>query len=75
MFCRWGCPIAHLPPLLMLELHHSHEHYLAPNARIAHLDKRLKELMENDTQGQNLKTIPSIGDIVASLCLAQAGML
>ncbi|WP_281645998.1 transposase [Parendozoicomonas sp. Alg238-R29] len=62
-----------LPSLLKAELHCCHEHYLLLSARIPELDKTPKKLVEDNAQRQNLKTIPGVGDIVASLCLAHVG--
>ena len=59
-----------LPPLLMQELVELHEHYLLLNANIEKQDKKLKQLVEGDPVAQLLKTIPGIGDMTASLCLA-----
>ena len=61
---------ASLAPLLMQELVELHEHYLRLNERIEHQDNKLKQLVTNDPIGQLLKTIPGIGDMTASLCLA-----
>ena len=54
----------------MQELVELHEHYLLLNANIEKQDKKLKQLVEGDPVAQLLKTIPGIGDMTASLCLA-----
>lgn len=59
-----------LPALLMQELVELHEHYLLLNSNIEKQDKKLKQLVEGDPVAQLLKTIPGIGDMTASLCLA-----
>lgn len=59
-----------LPPLLLQELLELHEHYLLLNDRIERQDNKLKQLVAIEPIGQLLKTIPGIGDMTASLCLA-----
>jgi transposase len=62
-----------LPMLLMQELMELHEYYLFLNGNIEKQDKKLKQLVETKAIGQLLKTIPGIGDMTASLCLANIG--
>ena len=59
-----------LPGLLMQELMERHEYYLFLNDNIEKQDKKLKQLVETNPVGQLLKTIPGIGDMTASLCIA-----
>ena len=59
-----------LPTLLMQELVELHEYYRFLNANIEKQDKKLKQQVEAEPVGQLLKTIPGIGDMTASLCLA-----
>lgn len=59
-----------LPSLLMQELMELHEYYVLLNGRIESQDNKLKQLVAHDPVGQLLKTIPGIGDMTASLCLA-----
>ena len=59
-----------LPGLLMQELMELHEYYLFLNDNIEKQDKKLKQLVETNPVGQLLKTIPGIGDMTASLCIA-----
>lgn len=59
-----------LPSLMMQELVALHEYYLLLNDCIDKQDAKLKQLTETDPIGQLLKTIPGIGDMTASLCIA-----
>ena len=56
--------------LLMQELQVMHEHYLSLCERITAYDKKLASKVNQDEKGQLLKSIPGIGDMVASQCLA-----
>ena len=58
-----------LPGLLIQELMELHLYYLL-NDNIEKQDKKLKQLVETNPVGQLLKTIPGIGDMTASLCIA-----
>ncbi|MGO2365372.1 MAG: IS110 family transposase [Pseudoalteromonas sp.] len=62
-----GEPIS---PLLMQALVEHHDYYKYLNKQIETQDKKLKQLVENDERAQLLKTIPGIGDLVASRCLS-----
>lgn len=62
-----------LPGLLMQELAELHDYYLFLNESIEKQDKKLKQLVESNPIGQLLKTIPGIGDMTASLCIANIG--
>ena len=59
-----------IPPMLMQELIEHHEYYLQLNERIAGQDKKLKQLVEQNEDAQLLKSIPGVGDLTASQCLA-----
>ena len=59
-----------LPSLLMQELMELHEYYLFLYNSIEKQDKKLKQLVDTNPIGQLLKTIPGIGDMTASLCIA-----
>lgn len=59
-----------LAVLLMQELMELHEYYLLLNEKIEKQDEKLKQLVEMNAIGQLLKTIPGIGDMTASLCIA-----
>jgi transposase len=59
-----------IPPMLMQELIGHHEYYLQLNERIAGQDKKLKQLVEQNEDAQLLKSIPGVGDLTASQCLA-----
>lgn len=59
-----------LPPLLMQELIEQHDYYLLLNERIETQDNKLKQLTADSALGQLLKTIPGIGDMTASYCIA-----
>lgn len=61
---------APIPPMLMQELIEHHEFYLQLNKRIAGQDKKLKQLVEQSEDAQLLKSVPGIGDLTASQCLA-----
>jgi len=62
-----GEPIS---PLLMQSLVEHHDYYKYLNKQIETQDKKLKQLVENNERAQLLKTIPGIGDLVASRCLS-----
>jgi len=62
-----------LPSLLIHELQVVHDHYLLLNERITEHDKQLKALVDQDENGRLLKSIPGVGDLVASQCLADLG--
>ena len=59
-----------IPPMLMQELIEHHDYYLQLNERIAGQDKKLKQLVEQNEDAQLLKSIPGVGDLTASQCLA-----
>lgn len=59
-----------LPPLLMEELLVMHEHYQTLNERIAEYDKKLTRLASDSDDGQLLQSIPGVGPMIASQCLA-----
>lgn len=59
-----------IPAMLMQELIEHHEYYLQLNERIAGQDEKLKQLVEQNEYAQLLKSIPGVGDLTASQCLA-----
>jgi len=59
-----------LPQLLMRELSEHHNHYMQLNRKIAEQDKKLKAIVNQSERAQLLKSIPGIGDLVASRCLS-----
>jgi len=60
----------HLPPLLIQELQLVHDHYLTLNERISQYDKKLAQLVADSDDGQLLQSIPGVGPMIASQCLA-----
>ncbi len=51
---------------LLEELHEAHAHYLYLNEQIAVQSRKIKAHVEQDERCQLLKTVPGIGDMVAS---------
>ena len=70
LFAWLACQKESLPPCLLQELQCLHDHYLTLNERIAAQDKKLKALVDQDDMATLLKTIPGVGDLTASQCLA-----
>lgn len=62
-----------LPEGLLVELHEAYEHYLYLNDRIAVQDRKIKQQVAEDERCQLLKTIPGIGDMVASHIVTEIG--
>jgi len=62
-----------LPEALLHELQVSHEHYLYLNERIAAQDQKIKDWVKQDELCQLVKTIPGVGDMVASQLIAKVG--
>ena len=62
-----------IPPLLLQELVGQHEYYLSLSNRIAEQDIKLNQVVEHNPVGQLLKSIPGVGDMMASYCLAEIG--
>jgi len=62
-----------LPPLLMDELLSVHEHYTELCTRIKQQDDKLLRLVADHPNGCLLKSIPGVGDMTASQCLADLG--
>lgn len=60
----------HLPQSLMVELISVHDHYKYLNNQISEQDKKLKIIIENNENAELLKSIPGIGDLTATLCVA-----
>ncbi|MGS2721935.1 IS110 family transposase [Paraglaciecola aestuariivivens] len=59
-----------LPSMLMREIVGQHEYYLYLNAQIKEQEKKLIQLVEQHPLGTLLKSIPGIGDMTASMCIA-----
>jgi len=59
-----------IPKLLLQELVEIHEYYVLLNERIKQQEKKLLNIVERDERAQLLKTIPGIGDLVASQCIS-----
>ncbi|MBC7006814.1 IS110 family transposase [Photobacterium sp. BZF1] len=59
-----------LPPFFTRELQALHEHYSYLNEQIKRQDKKLSQYVETNELAQLLKSVPGIGDLTASLCLA-----
>ncbi|WP_321463588.1 IS110 family transposase [uncultured Vibrio sp.] len=59
-----------LPQSLMRELRCVHEHYCYLNGQVKAQDKKLHDISENNELAQLLKTIPGVGDLTATLCIA-----
>ena len=62
-----------LPEALLQELHAAYEHYLYLNDRIAAQDRKIKAQVEQDARCQLLKTVPGIGDMIASQTVMEVG--
>lgn len=62
-----------LPASLLQELHEAYEHYLYLNDRITAQDRKIKVQVEQDSRCQLLKTVPGIGDMVASQTVMEVG--
>ncbi|MUL04385.1 IS110 family transposase [Aliivibrio fischeri] len=59
-----------LPKSLMTELISIHEHYSYLNEKVKCQDQKLQAIVGNNYQAQLLKTVPGIGDLTATLCVA-----
>ncbi|CAE6949262.1 Transposase [Vibrio sp. B1ASS3] len=59
-----------LPPSLVAELISIHEHYKYLNEQISTQDRKLKAITENNENAELLKSIPGVGDLTATLCVA-----
>lgn len=64
---------AELPEGLLRELHEAYEHYLYLNDRIAAQDRKIQQQVEQDERCCLLKTVPGIGDLVASQTVMEVG--
>ena len=62
-----------LPEGLLQELHEAYEHYLYLNDRIAVQDRKIRRQVEQDERCQLLKTVPGIGDMIASQTVMEIG--
>ena len=62
-----------LPQALMLELQGLHEHYLYLNDKIVEQDNKLKQIVKESEAAQLLTSIPGIGVLTASQCIAAIG--
>lgn len=63
----------HLPILIQNELLGLHQHYQALMLKVAEQDSKLKRYLAQNEDAQLLKSIPGIGDITASQCIAELG--
>ncbi|MFV0576245.1 MAG: IS110 family transposase [Vibrio sp.] len=59
-----------LPPSLLRELRQIHEHYSYLNQKVKDQDIKLHEISEQNELARLLKTIPGIGDLTSTLCIA-----
>jgi transposase len=59
-----------LPPMLTREIIGQHEYYLYLNTQIEEKVKKRIQLVEQHPLGTLLKSIPGVGDMTASLCIA-----
>lgn len=62
-----------VPPLLIQELQILHEHYIELNDRIKSYDQKLSRLANESEDGKLLQSIPGVGPLIASQCLADLG--
>ncbi len=62
-----------LPAGLLQELHIAYEHYLYLNDRIAEQELKIKHQVQQDERCQCLKTVPGIGDMIASQLVIEVG--
>ena len=62
-----------LPAGLLSELNVAYEHYLYLNDRIAEQDCKIKSHVKQDARCQLLKSVPGIGDMVASQTVMEVG--
>jgi transposase len=62
-----------LPDVLLTELNLAYEHYCYLNDRIAEQDRKIKAQVKQDERCQLLKTVPGIGDMVASQTVMEVG--
>ena len=62
-----------LPSVLLTELNLAYEHYCYLNDRIAEQDRKIKAQVNQDERCQLLKTVPGIGDMVASQTVMEVG--
>lgn len=73
LFCWIGKQEIELPQALYAELMLAHEHYLLLNERIAEQDRKIAEWVKQDDACQRVKTIPGIGDMIASQLVMEVG--
>lgn len=62
-----------LPQALLTELNVAYEHYCYLNDRIAEQDRKIKAQVAQDERCQLLKSVPGIGDMVASQTVMEVG--
>ena len=62
-----------LPPMLLRELELMHRDYTRLNEQIAEQDKKLKEWAKQDELCELVKTIPGVGDMVATNLVMEVG--
>ncbi|MFV0575507.1 MAG: IS110 family transposase [Vibrio sp.] len=59
-----------LPPCLLSELCQIHENYSYLNQQVKDQDIKIQEITEKNEIARLLKTIPGIGDLTSTLCIA-----
>lgn len=62
-----------LPPLLMRELELMHSDYLRLNDQVAEQDRKLKEWAKENELCELVKSIPGVGDMVATALVMEVG--
>lgn len=62
-----------LPKVLILELQIAQDHYFSLNEKIAEQDRKIKDAVKQDDRCQLLKTVPGIGDMIASQLVMEVG--
>lgn len=62
-----------LPPLLMRELELMHSDYLRLNTQISEQDRKLKEWAKQEELCELVKSIPGVGDMVATALVMEVG--
>jgi len=62
-----------LPPALIQELQVAHDHYKQLNERITEQDRKIQASVKQDERCQLLKSIPGVGDMIASQLVMTVG--
>lgn len=74
LFCWLALQIhVRLPPLLLRELEVMHSDYLRLNDQIAEQDRKLKEWAKQEELCELVKSIPGVGDMVATTLVMEVG--